>query len=135
MTARSGCWPARIRAFLAVCVVAGHLAWSWPSHERSASAQIGLGELLPAYRAGRITLVDGREPAEYRAGHIAGAVQLSSNPALAGRIVVVYCSNAGCNNSAMVARQVKDAGAASVRIYREGFKEWVAGGLPIEVGP
>lgn len=116
--------------------MAGHLAWSWSwrAHERAAPSLIGLGELLPAYRAGHIVLVDGREPGEYRAGHIAGAVQLSSNPALAGRKVVIYCSNAGCNNSMMVAKQAEAAGASSVRIYREGFREWVAGGLPTEVG-
>ncbi len=84
---------------------------------------------------GSILLVDVREPHEYAAGHIPGAVShpLSSfDPASLpnGKRVVFSCA-AGVRS----ARALEFAQAAGLDIhehYKGGFKDWAAAGEPVE---
>ncbi len=87
------------------------------------------------------TFIDARRTREYVEGHITGAVSLSpyEQSQFAEKIValqesvpeeatlVVYCSaSADCEDSAMVAKQLQNAGFVDVRIYKGGFPEWEA---------
>lgn len=80
-------------------------------------------------------LIDVREPAEYAAGHIPGAVSmprgllefmLASHPALAQPDVdvVLYCKTSG--RSALAGASMADMGYTNVRILTEGFDGWAA---------
>jgi rhodanese-related sulfurtransferase len=48
--------------------------------------------------------------------------------------IVVYCANAACKNSAIAAARLEALGYTRVRTYHEGKDDWIAAGLPIEIG-
>jgi rhodanese-related sulfurtransferase len=84
---------------------------------------------------GSITLVDVREPHEFAAGHIPGAIShpLSSFDPTAlpeGKRIVFSCA-AGVRS----VRAIEFAQAAGLEIrehYKGGFKDWAAAGEPVE---
>lgn len=86
-------------------------------------------------RDGSILLVDVREPNEYAAGHIPGAVSHplstfdpSSLPE--GRRIVFHCA-AGVRS--MRAIEFAQAAGRDIREhYKGGFKDWAAAGEPVE---
>jgi len=108
--------------------------------------QIELGALRAYFDADAALIVDARDPDEYAAGHIPGAVNLPydeviSNPSLVetlrtgGRPIVTYCGGDGCEVSLAVAEELCGAGQSRVAVYVGGFPEWVAAGNPVERGP
>jgi len=86
-------------------------------------------------RSGTLVLIDVREPHEFAAGHIPGAVShpLSSfDPAALpeGKRIVFSCA-AGVRS----VRAIEFAQAAGRDIrehYKGGFKDWAAAGEPVE---
>lgn len=85
---------------------------------------------------GSILLVDVREPHEYDAGHIPGAVSMplsvfdpASLPSLPGKSVVFSC-NSGMRTLIAIERS-KAAGFDFDAHYRGSFKDWVAAGEPV----
>ena len=46
--------------------------------------------------------------------------------------VAVYCSNAVCNNSHVVATRLAELGYTTVFRYIEGKQDWIEAGLPVE---
>ena len=48
--------------------------------------------------------------------------------------VVVYCSNAACQNSTIAARRLTELGYRNVFDYEAGKQDWVEAGLPTESG-
>lgn len=89
--------------------------------------------------AGRIILVDVREPHEFEAGHIPDSVSMPLSrfdaaelPVEPGKRIVFSCA-AGVRSmqAAMVARS---GGVAVDAHYRGGFKDWAMSGEPVERG-
>jgi rhodanese-related sulfurtransferase len=86
--------------------------------------------------------VDAREPGEFAAGHVPGAVALGEaawEEGLArfmerwepGVRVVVYCGGAECEASRRVARRLQEElGIAEVAVLREGWAAWQGAGRP-----
>lgn len=85
------------------------------------------------------TFVDARRTKEYVKGHITGSWSMSpyEQGSLAEKMiaiqeevpeeaaVIVYCSaSADCEDSAIIGRQLKQAGFVYVCIYKGGFPEW-----------
>lgn len=88
---------------------------------------------------GSILLVDVREPHEYQAGHIPGAVSMplsvfdpSALPSRTGRAVVFSC-NTGMRTLIAIER-AKAAGFDFDTHYRGSFKDWVSAGEPVATG-
>jgi rhodanese-related sulfurtransferase len=89
--------------------------------------------------AGEVIVVDVREPHEYEAAHIAGAVNLplscfdpSALPNPAGRRLVLNCVSGRRSARALAAC---DAAQASVDGHLAGgIEAWAASGLPIARG-
>jgi rhodanese-related sulfurtransferase len=86
-------------------------------------------------REGAFVLVDVREPHEFAAGHIPGAVShpLSSFDASAlpeGKRVVFSCA-AGVR-SVRAIEYARAAGRDIREHYKGGFKDWAAAGEPVE---
>ncbi|MGO4572326.1 rhodanese-like domain-containing protein [Microvirga sp. 2TAF3] len=84
---------------------------------------------------GSILLVDVREPQEFAAGHIPGAVShpLSTfDPASlpTGKRIVFSCA-AGVR-SARAAEFAQAAGRDIREHYKGGFKDWIGAGEPVE---
>lgn len=101
----------------------------------------------PGYASGTVLLLDARNDAQYRAGHIPGALQFDHYRAeqhlgavipasLAATRIVVYCGGGTCEDSEFAARLLRDAGIPTDRlfIYAGGMAEWQAAGLPVETG-
>ena len=85
-------------------------------------------------------LVDVREADEFAAGHLGGAVQISSgmlefkfsaNPALQARDlkVLLYCKTSG--RAALAAAALHEMGYLNVQSLAGGFDAWAAAGKPV----
>jgi rhodanese-related sulfurtransferase/DNA-binding MarR family transcriptional regulator len=97
-------------------------------------------ELLDRLKSGQVTVLDVRPAAEYRAGHIPGALSvpldrlaevLDQLPA-DGR-VVAYCRGPYCRFAPAAVRALLQAGIEAARL-EDGFPEWRRAGLPVAVG-
>src|SRR5262245_66540354 len=85
-----------------------------------------------------VILVEALPETYYAQGHLPGAINLPHDkvreraPALLpdkSAFIVVYCSNAPCQNSAIAARTLDSLGYTNVCVYVEGKMEWVEGGV------
>jgi len=101
----------------------------------------------PQYELESIVFIDARDDRHYAEGHIPGAYQFDRYypekhlPAvlpvcLNATKIVVYCTGGDCEDSEFAALTLKDAGAPLERIvvYAGGMTEWLANGLPVEIG-
>jgi rhodanese-related sulfurtransferase len=94
--------------------------------------------------AGTVRLVDLREPAEWEAGMIAGAIHVPrgllefaadpSSPAHRRELdphqrVILYCASGG--RSALAADTLQAMGYTNVAHLDGGFKAWAAAGRPV----
>jgi rhodanese-related sulfurtransferase len=106
---------------------------------------IEIGALKRFHDAGAAVVVDAREAGEYAEGHIAGAISLPYNDALAeperlqrlgenGRPIVVYCGGGACELSMDLARFMLNNGRKRVLVYEGGWPEWQAAGYPAARG-
>ncbi len=121
-------------------------------NELIAAARSRIREVAPAeaaaWLAGEGVLVDVREPGEYAAGHLPGAVnlprgvlefQIHAHPAMActtsdalarpARPLLLYCLSGG--RSALAADSLRQLGFADVRSLAGGLDAWRNAGLPI----
>ena len=88
--------------------------------------------------------IDARDPDEYAAGRIPGAVNLPSeaitdperleNLDSRGRPVIVYCGGGTCEVSTNLAFALMQAGKKEVLVFMGGYPEWEAAGFPVERG-
>jgi rhodanese-related sulfurtransferase len=115
---------------------------------RAVIREIDAGELAELHRAG-VPIVDVREPAEFAAGHVPGAVNIPrgvlefevdghpavncvTDPALSHREqpIVLYCRSGG--RSALAAEALKRLGFADARSLGGGYIGWAAAGRPVQ---
>jgi len=89
--------------------------------------------------------VDAREAAEYKEGHIAGAVSLPFDEAFKdpkklqtidpkGKPIIIYCDGGDCEASKNLAYSLLDAGRKKVVVFTDGFPAWKAAGYPVATG-
>jgi rhodanese-related sulfurtransferase len=93
--------------------------------------------------SGEALFVDARDPEEYEAGHLPGAINL---PAIAfGEYyaeygdalprdfpLAVYCQGGACDQSHEVLEHLEQLGFQHLLLYEAGWNEWSAQGLPSE---
>jgi rhodanese-related sulfurtransferase len=95
------------------------------------SDEITHEDLVAALAAGQIALIDVREPSEYAAGHVAGAVNLPLSRfdpvKLPQSLPVVLMCKAG-GRSAQALAKAHAAGRQDVRHYRGGAMGWMEKG-------
>ncbi len=101
------------------------------------AAQVSPAAFADAIKKPGTILVDVRTPAEFRAGHLAAAVNIDVEAAdFATRIstldrsahYAVYC-RAG-NRSAVAASQMRSAGITDITDLAGGINRWIADGRP-----
>lgn len=104
--------------------------------EQQAHREIGAAELAALIEAGKALVVDVREPDEFAAGHVPGAVNQplsafdpAALPDPAGRTVVLNCQ--GGKRSGMALDQCAVAQAAIDTHLAGGFNAWVQAGMPV----
>ncbi|MFA7602847.1 MAG: rhodanese-like domain-containing protein [Novosphingobium sp.] len=107
--------------------------------KRDTHREIGPAELQAMLEGGGALLVDVREPDEFAAGHIAGAVNLPLScfsprdiPDARGRTVVLQC--AGGKRSGMALDRCAEAQSAIDTHLAGGLAAWTDAGLPVIVG-
>ena len=90
-------------------------------------------EIAERHQAGEVVLVDVREPSEFAAGHIEGAVLVplsSFDPAaLPQGQLVLYCAVG--RRSAVAAESCRKAGVPVLGHLGGGLQEWVGAGLKL----
>jgi len=89
-------------------------------------------------------IVDARDPAEYAAGHIPGAINVPADEAISdpdrlsavdsgGRPIICYCGGGTCEVSIHLAEAlVYQAGKKRVRVFMGGWPDWEGAGYPVE---
>ncbi len=106
---------------------------------------MGLDELQELVAARKGTCIDARAQTFYQAGHIPGAMNLPREnfeksyarmrtvlEAAKTKPIVVYCSEADCKDSELVADALGRLGYPQLFVYKEGWEEWLRAGLPQE---
>jgi rhodanese-related sulfurtransferase/predicted DNA-binding transcriptional regulator len=108
--------------------------------DRDSLATIGRHELLRRLERGEIVIVDVRPAAEHAAGHIPGAINVPIDELArrldelpAGTTAVAYCRGPYCVYADDAVRLLTRQGRDAVRL-EDGFPEWRAAGLPVQVG-
>ena len=107
--------------------------------DRDGVEQVSADELADRLARGRVVVLDVRPSAEYRAGHIAGAVSapvetLASHPPelRRGGEVVAYCRGPYCVYADDAVRLLRARGIRARRLD-VGFPEWRRAGLPVAI--
>lgn len=132
-------WVALLRAAEAVRDDLNRVARSYLGDLTSIRV-VGRFELLERLATEKITVLDVRPLAEYRAGHVPGALSapLEGIAAAAGGIspdapVVVYCRGPYCVFAPTAVRSLVSLGFDAARL-EDGFPEWRRSGLPVAAG-
>ncbi len=100
-------------------------------------------ELLDRVKQGLVTVLDVRPPEEFAAGHLPGAINIPPehlaeaigqvcNRRSKTREIVAYCRGPYCLFSVEAVVLLRKKGC-KVRRLEDGFPEWKAAGLPVEV--
>ena len=107
--------------------------------ERSEPEPVMMAELVERARSGSVIIIDTRPASEYSAGHIAGAISVPIDE-LQERLkqlpknkeYVAYCRGPYCAYADRAVELLRANGRRARRLD-QGFPEWKASGLPIEV--
>jgi rhodanese-related sulfurtransferase len=107
---------------------------------------IPLPEAFKMWASGAAFLLDARAPADYEAGHIAGAFSLPAEafhehfPAVApylthGSSIVCYCDGMDCDLSHHLAELLRQQGYTNIHLLQNGWTVWRNAGHPTSTGP
>jgi rhodanese-related sulfurtransferase/biotin operon repressor len=111
---------------------------TWLAH-RDEMEPVRAAELLARAKKGLVTVLDVRPPEEYAAGHLPGAINVPVDK-LEGYLsklpkrkeVVAYCRGPYCLMSFDAVEKLRKRGWKARRL-QDGFPEWRAAGLPVEL--
>jgi rhodanese-related sulfurtransferase len=107
---------------------------------------IGLPQVKEMLDAKQAVLLDARNAASFREGHIAGALPVPleeakrnpSSPLSAklakGSTIIAYCNGFSCHDSMELGKILMRAGYTSVYVYEGGFPEWRDAGYQTATG-
>lgn len=109
--------------------------------DRDSLEAVSRKELVRRLKDGLVTVLDVRPEDEYALGHLPGAVNIplqklkrqlkNLDP---GREIIAYCRGAYCVLSFEAVAALRARGF-KVRRLEDGFPEWRAAGLPVEISP
>jgi ArsR family transcriptional regulator len=108
-------------------------------NDRDSLEPVSRDQLLQQTRAGLVTVLDVRPPDEFALGHLLGAVNIPLRE-LEARLadldpsqeIVAYCRGPYCVLSYEAVAALRTKGFKARRL-EDGFPEWRAAGLPIEI--
>ena len=105
---------------------------------------IGIERMREIVESGGM-VIDARTPGEYEDGHIPSAILLDYyemarylDDVLSliepGGEITLYCTGPTCEDSELLARELYAMGYTNILVFKGGYEEWVAAGLPVETG-
>ena len=97
------------------------------------AARIKRGEVTVVEALPRSYWDDGHLPTAVSLPHDAGDDTILATLPDRGRAVVVYCANAACPNSGILARRLDQLGYVDVAAYEGGKQDWIEAGFALEV--
>lgn len=107
------------------------------------NVEVSLDEAYGLFEGGEALFVDARSEEDFREGRIPRAVSFPFGEA-EGRLedfmdrhldpgtLVTYCSGYDCEDSHLLATELKRAGYKDVRVFAGGMPEWEAAGYEVE---
>jgi rhodanese-related sulfurtransferase len=126
----------------------------WPDNRRMLQLEIppsyqpgdsllSLEDAYGLFLRSDVVFIDARQPREFQAGHIMGAINLpfeewdkywdQIKPILdPKKKIVAYCEGLDCELSLFAARELKRLGYEKSYIFFGGWLKWKDAGLPIE---
>jgi len=115
------------------------------SEEYPSISFIMLPEAEGLFSMNEALFIDTRNAEAFKAGHIAGAVNIpyeekSDTSLFVGlsvqkeKTLVVYCDGNECQSSVGLSRFLHEQGFSDIRVFFSGWKEWQREGLPTETG-
>jgi rhodanese-related sulfurtransferase len=108
---------------------------------------ISIPQAFVLFQQGGIMFLDARRKDEFEAGHVDGALLLSTEhfgrgtiPATIGVLdktqpVVIYCGGGACDASKNLVIMLQNFGFTRFHIMTDGFPAWQAAGHPVATGP
>jgi len=111
----------------------------------NAIGDISIEEAVRLFEKGAALFVDARSEVDYRAGHIAGAVNIPEldfenhigsflEKTAAETVLITYCEGDTCTLSKSLAEKLSLAGFENVFHLKNGWGQWKERGLPIDSG-
>jgi len=111
----------------------------------NAKGDMSIEEAVRLFEKGAALFVDARSEADYRAGHIKGAVNIPDldfenyigsflEKTAAETVLITYCEGDACTLSKSLAEKLSLAGFESVFHLKNGWGQWKERGLPIDSG-
>ncbi|MGA9236966.1 MAG: rhodanese-like domain-containing protein [Desulfobacterales bacterium] len=107
--------------------------------------ELSIEEAVRLFEEGAVLFVDARSEADYRAGHIKGAVNIPDldfenhigsflEKTAAETVLITYCEGDSCTLSKSLAEKLSLAGFENVFHLKNGWGQWKERGLPIARG-
>ena len=96
------------------------------------TAKIEQGEAAVVEALPHASWEDGHLPTAINLPHDADAATIRATLPDRERAVIVYCANATCANSGILARRLDQLGYADVATYEGGKQDWIEAGLALE---
>lgn len=111
----------------------------------SAMKTISIEDAYNYYTNNKAIFIDSRDNAEYREGHIKGAINMPydkfnqyypkyKDMLTKDKKIITYCHGTGCGLSVDVAKDLLALGYTNVYVMTEGWPGWINARLPISVG-
>ena len=141
--------------FAAVILAAGinvlhpeRIPWveEWGTHVEAQAVDAGVDlvqfpEVIDMLRNQSALLVDARSLEAYARGHIPGAVSLPYSSVTEGLVLpasvlplVIYCDGSDCEDSLLLALELRKAGRTDVAVFIGGMALWESELLAVEEG-
>lgn len=116
-----------------------------PSAQKDDPPFLTFAEAQAKHGDPEVIFLDAREPEDYAAGRIAGALLLPFEqfdtwwPMVEGRLskdaeIVTYCSGADCELSLFLARHLRQLGYTKISIFFGGWLKWQNEKMPVDSG-
>lgn len=117
-----------------------------PSTGERGIPTVPMEEVVVKFLSSEALFLDARSNADYRLGHIEGALNLPVHGGDFGERLqefslevdhdeelIVYCDGIGCTLSPELASILKSMGYRDIKILINGWTEWIMAGMPFEV--
>ena len=113
--------------------------------EISSMKTISIEDAYSSYTDNSAVFIDSRDNAEYREGHIKGAINIPYDQfqqdypkyekfLTKDKKIITYCHGTGCGLSVDVAKDLRALGYTEVYVMTDGWPGWINANLPISVG-